>query len=213
MGIVNNNDIISSKEKELEDDMEEWKNERYSGIGIKRMKAYICNLSLSELNKRREKFWKNKINPKNKNWIIWKIIHQAITYDEHRSKLLLEEYEISPLNGCINHLIDNNGNEYNIPNYCINDPYFERNINENDNIPGKTVVKIRFYRYGGEPPITLEVNKLMTGKDLKNIFKKYSNINEDKNIRMFISGIEIQNNQFLYQHNINEEKPIYVIIN
>jgi len=30
---------------------------------------------------------------------------------------------------------------------------------------------------------------------------------------MFISGIEIQNNQFLYQHNINEEKPIYVIIN
>ena len=77
----------------------------------------------------------------------------------------------------------------------------------------KTVVKIRFYRYGGEPPITLEVNKLITGKDLKNIFKKYSNINEDKNIRMFISGIEIQNNQFLYQHNINEEKPIYVIIN
>jgi hypothetical protein len=28
----------------------------------------------------------------------------------------------------INFLIDEFGNEYRIPNYCINDPYFEKNL-------------------------------------------------------------------------------------
>ena len=36
-------------------------------IGIKKMKAYKCNLTLNELNKRRERFWKLKTNPKNLN--------------------------------------------------------------------------------------------------------------------------------------------------
>lgn len=47
--------------------MEEWENGKYCGIGIKKMKAYKCNLTLNELNKRRERFWKLKTNPKNLN--------------------------------------------------------------------------------------------------------------------------------------------------
>lgn len=85
------------------------------------MKAYKWDLSLTELNKKRERLWKIKTNPKNKNWTNWIIINQAITYDEHQAFLLLEEYEIKPLKGCINHLIDKSNNQYDIPNYCIND--------------------------------------------------------------------------------------------
>ena len=211
MGKINCNSKIN-KDKDLEIDMEEWQNEKCSGIGIKKMKAYKCDLTLSELIKKRERFWKMKTNPKNKNWNIWIIIQQAVTYDEYRSSLLLEEYEIQPINGCINHLIDKNGNHYYIPNYCINDPYFERDFNKYDN-KEESIIKIRFYRYGGEPPLILEVSNLMSGKELKEKYKEKYKIDKQKNIRLFISGIEIKNEQYLYQHNINQEKPIYVIIN
>lgn len=211
MGNINNKHQIESKDADLFNDMEEWENGIYCGIGIKKMKAYKCNLTLNELNKRRERFWKLKTNPKNFNWTIWIIIHQAVVYDEHRSSLLLEEYEIKPLNGCINHLIDKLGNKYDIPNFCINDPYYERDINQN-NIE-KCNLKIKFYTYGNESPKFLEVINTMTGKDLKEKYKNKFMVNKDKNIRMFISGVEIKNEQFLYQHNINKEKPIYVIIN
>ena len=157
MGNINHFSKVNSNDKDIEKDMEEWENGEYSGIGIKKMKAYKCNLSLTELNKKRERFWKVKTNPKNKNWTNWIIIQQAITYDEHRSCLLLEEYEIKPLNGCINHLIDKNNNQYDIPNYCINDPYFERNISKYNNNTEEALIKIRFYRYGGEPQLTMEV--------------------------------------------------------
>ena len=213
MGNINKNTEVYSKDKELELDMEEWENEKYSGIGIKKMRAYKCDLTLTELDKKREKFWKIKTNPKNKNWTIWIIIKQAVNYDEHRACLLLEEYEIQPLYGCINHLIDKNGNKYDIPNYCINDPYFERDLNYSNNNKEEFIIKVKFYRYGGEPPLILEVGNNMKGKELKEKYKKICNIPEDKNIRLFISGIEIKNEHCLYQHNINEEKPIYVIIN
>ena len=206
-----NNHKIKSNNMNFDNDMEEVENDIDSGIGIKKMKAYKCNLSLEELNKKREQFWKVKTNPKNKNWTTWITLHQAIKYDEERASLLLEQYNISLINGCINYLKDEYGNKYKIPNYCINDPYFERNIFVN-NTENK-IMKIKFYSYGGKPPIILEVNIQWTAKKLKEEFLKTQKINVDKKIRLFLCGIEIKDDEFLYQHNLNEEKPIYVIIN
>lgn len=42
-------------------DMEEWEGNKYSGSGIKKMKAYKCDLTLEELQIKREKFWHSKI--------------------------------------------------------------------------------------------------------------------------------------------------------
>ena len=60
------------------DDMPEWDDERYSGIGIKRLKGYKCVLPIDSLNQLREEFWNSKI----KESFIWRNIKQACIMDE-----------------------------------------------------------------------------------------------------------------------------------
>ena len=105
-------------------DFPEWEGERYRGIGIKQMKGYKCTLPIDELLLLREDFWnfQRDIDP------IWKDIRQAVVMDEYRSNLYLSELKLKTAYGCINHLIDDNGKHYFIPNFCINEPYFEKNF-------------------------------------------------------------------------------------
>ena len=131
---VNSRKISKKFEEEDFDDMEEIKEDIYIGIGIKKMKGYKCDLKINELNELRGHFWEVKTNHCNKNWVVWNTIKRAVEYDESRSSLLLKEYNIKPVNGCINHLVDSKGNYYKIPNYCINDPYFEKIIVDENNV-------------------------------------------------------------------------------
>ena len=137
---------VRDKNTEKEDfgDMEEVQEDIYIGIGIKRMKGYRCNLKVDELNKLREHFWEVKTNSKNNNWLVWNTIKRAVSFDELRASLLLEEYEIKTVDGCINNLIDSKGNHYKIPNYCINDPYFEK-IEIYEKKVEEKMIKIKLY--------------------------------------------------------------------
>ena len=61
-------------------DKEEWDGERYSGLGIKKVKSYKCNMFIDELNKLREKFWANRMsNPSSSS--IWKQLRIACIVD------------------------------------------------------------------------------------------------------------------------------------
>lgn len=215
MGVININNPINHSENlpiinspEIFNDFEEVKEDIFIGIGIKRMRAYKCDLKIDELYKKREIFWKIKTNRNENNWITWKIIHRAVSYDEMRANLLLEEYKIKTVNGCINHLIDENGNHYKIPNYCINEPYFEKEL-ENENIKEE---KITIHIYGNQSNFMIEVNNNLNGKELKNKIIKYLNLNENKILRLFVGGIEIKDSNFLYQYKINKERPVFLLI-
>ena len=35
---------------------------------------------------------------------------------------------IQPVDGCLNHLIDSQNKEYRIPNFCINEPFMEKEL-------------------------------------------------------------------------------------
>lgn len=207
-----NNEIVA-REKPVEseekfEDMEELKEDIYVGIGIKKMKGYKCHLVIDELNKLREHFWETKTNTKNKNWLLWKTIKRAISFDELRASILLEEYNIKPVNGCINHLIDSEGNEYRIPNYCINEPSFEiENVNEKDIKEEK--IKLKFY---GWKNIEIEVSNKLKGKELKNEIKIREKVEDGKSIRLFYRGKEIQDNEFLYSHDLNVTMPIMLLV-
>ena len=195
-------------DNEVFEDMEETKEDIYVGVGIKKMKGYICSLKIDELNKKREHFWEVKTNTKNKNWIVWSTIKRAVLYDELRASLLLEEYKIKPVNDCINHLIDSKGNKYRIPNYCINEPYFgiinseEKDVNEEKLI-------LNFY---GAKKFGIEVSNKLKGKELKNDIKNKEQIEDGKKIRLFYRGIEIKDEDFLYNHDINENTLINILI-
>ena len=204
---------INSREKNKDDneifeDMEEIKEDIYVGIGIKKMKGYKCTLKVDELNKKREHFWEVKTNNKNQNWLVWSTIKRAVSKDEERASLLLEEYNIKTVKGCINHLIDSNGNEYKIPNYCINDPYFGI-INSGEKDVKEKKLILNFY---GAKKLKLEVSNKLKGKELKNDIRKKEEIEDNKKMRLFYRGIEIKDEDFLYIHDINENTLINILL-
>ena len=202
--------MIEAQKKEYPD-MEEWQGDKYKGIGIKRMKGYKCDLPIDKLNKKREEFWNAKASHGNPNYKIWRIINQACVYDEYRANVLLEEYELSTYEGCINHIVDKNNFHYIIPNYCINDPYFEKEFQIKENVEKKTL-KLNLYEVAINKNLEVEVNNLMSGEDLKKLYCGKNNISFDEyNIRMFFAGNEILNNHYLYQYKIHNGYKIQVM--
>ena len=172
------------------------------------MKGYKCTLKVDELNKKREHFWEVKTNNKNQNWLVWSTIKRAVSKDEERASLLLEEYNIKTVKGCINHLIDSNGNEYKIPNYCINDPYFGI-INSGEKDVKEEKLILNFY---GAKKLKLEVSNKLKGKELKNDIRIKEKIEDNKKMRLFYRGIEIKDDDFLFNHNINENTLINILL-
>ena len=203
-------DSIMDQQKNEFPDMPEWDGDRYTGIGIKKMKGYKCDLPIDKLNKKRDEFWDLKNSRDNDNYKIWRVINQACVYDELRANMLLEEYGLTTESGCINHIIDQDGNHYHIPNYCINDPFFERELKTKKNINEKNI-KIKMF----EPSALINEEKTvantMTGKELKELFKKEHNIGDNFNLRLFFGGMEIKDDNFLYQHHLKNGYKIQVM--
>jgi hypothetical protein len=208
------NDYYTNEINETFYDMEEIEGDIYVGNGIKRMKAYKCDLTIDELNKRKEKFWNTVTDcNNNKNWKNWNIIRRAITYDEVRGSILLNEYDIKCKNGCIDNLIDKEGNEYKVPNYCINEPYFERELGKED--IKDDINNIIFYgNYKGDIfNFDFTVSNKLTGKELKNIIKNKRELDINTNIRLFENGFEIKDEDYLYQHKLNNNSNVHLVIN
>ena len=206
---IQENQLIEQQKTEFPD-MPEWDGDRYTGIGLKRMKGYKCDLPIDELDKKREQFWDCKNSRGNPNYKMWRVINQACVYDELRANMLLEEYGLTTHEGCINHIIDQDGNHYHIPNYCINDPFFERELKTKKNINEKNI-KIKMF----EPSALINEEKTvantMTGKELKELFKKEHNIGDNFNLRLFFGGMEIKDDNFLYQHHLKNGYKIQVM--
>ena len=203
------NSILEEQKNEFPD-MPEWDGDRYTGIGLKKMKGYKCDLPIDKLNKKRDEFWDQKNSSDNENYKIWRIINQACVYDELRANMLLEEYGLTTESGCINHIIDSNGNHYHIPNYCINDPFFERQYKKKKNVEEKKV-KIKLFEPMSNINEDKSVSNTMTGKELKDLFKKEHNIGDNFNLRLFFGGMEITDDHFLYQHNLKNGFKIQVM--
>ena len=208
---IKRDDIVIEFQKKEFPDMEEWEGERYKGIGIKKMKGYKCNLPIDKLNQKREEFWGTRNSHNNSNYRIWRIINQACIYDEARARMLLDDYELKTDSGCINHITDKNGNHYIIPNYCINDPYFEKEYIIKKNIETKNI-KIKLFEPSTESNIVLDVTNLISGEELKkNYCEKIGISPDDYNFRFFFGGQEIKANNFLYQYNLKKGYKIQVM--
>ena len=187
-------------------DMEEWPGERYKGIGIKRMKGYKCDLPIDKLNEMREKFWSTKIE-ENENW---RIIQQICVFDEERANMTLGRFNFEVAENCVNHIIGSHGEHYFVPNYCINDPYFEKELKKED-VPEK---KIRLFLYDVSSDTTVEetFSNHDNGEKIKNKFIQEAKIKENEyKIRLFFSGSEIKNSDCIYQHGIEDNFKIQVM--
>ena len=170
------------------------------------MKGYKCRLPINELNEMREKFWTTKME-ENSNW---RIIQQICVFDEERANLTLGHYNFQVAENCVNHIIDNHGKHYFVPNYCINDPYFEKELIQT-NEPEKKI-KIFLYDVSCDNTIEEEFSNHDTGETIKKKFFEKIKLDENKyNIRLFFSGTEIKNSDFLYQHGLDNDYKIQVM--
>ena len=187
-------------------DMEEWDGDRYKGIGIKRMKGYKCSLPIDKLNEMRELFWTTKIEENDR----WRIIQQVCVFDEERANMTLGRYNFQVATNCVNHIIGSNGEHYYVPNYCINDPYFEKTLTLKDVEEKK--LNLILYEASNNKTIKHEFSNHDKGEKIKKIVREKMNIKENEyKLRLFFSGTEIKDNEYIYQHNLDNDYKIQVM--
>ena len=187
-------------------DMEEWDGDRYKGIGIKRMKGYKCSLPIDKLNEMRELFWTTKIEENDR----WRIIQQVCVFDEERANMTLGRYNFQVATNCVNHIIGSNGEHYYVPNYCINDPYFEKELKLKDVEEKK--LNLILYEASNNKTINHEFSNHDKGEKIKKIVREKMNIKENEyKLRLFFSGPEIKDNEYIYQHNLDHDFKIQVM--
>lgn len=95
----------------------------FSGEGVKKMKAYKSTLKIDELNALRDEFFGSRMQTQGP---IWKQIRHASLLDSERAQQMINGLNLTPMNGCMNLLVDPNGYFFAVPNFCINDPYLEK---------------------------------------------------------------------------------------
>ncbi len=204
--------ILTTNEKseELFNNMPEVEEEKYINYGIKKMKAYKCNLNIDELNNLRERFWQIKISLNER----YKFLRQAILYDSNKCEDYLIKNGFIIINGCVNQCTDYTKYIYKIPNYCINDPYFEKKLIKVESQRKKNQIFI-FLKFGDDKE-KFFIDDDISGKDIKEQYFNRKKFNFDDflyKIRLFFGGNEIHDNEFLYQHNIKNNYTIQVNIN
>lgn len=197
------------KETEEFEDMPIIAPEKIKGIGIKRMNAYQCDLKIDDLNKMRDKFWNTKINEN----IRWHFLRQACLYDSFKSEEYLLQHGFWLIYGCINKCTDHTKFIYNIPNYCINDPYFEKvlvSVDEKSKYDKKIEVILSD---SNDNKTTLRINESCTGKELKEMYLQYNNQDASLfSVRLFFGGNEIKDDHYLFQHKIKHKFRIQILI-
>ena len=199
---------INAKKDDKFKDMPEWGNNIKKGFGIKQMPGYKCNLKIDELIELREKFWASKQSQK----MQWKIIHQACVYDHIKAEDYLFKNGINTINGCINQCIDKDGNIYKVPNYCINDPYFELELLPQDDSHNEEI-EITLFDIPNQKNIKMKVRENQTGKFLIEKYAEKYNIDLNKNIiRLLFGGGIIKENDTLYQHKVKNGYSIQICV-
>ena len=186
-------------------DMEEWDGDRYSGVGFKKMKGYKCNLPIDELNEKRRLFWDTKIK-ENKDW---ELIAKICISDDERIKIALKENDFILKQNCINHIISPNGTHFHVPNYCINDPYFEKELIKSDVEEKK--INLNLIEKINNINLIEEFSNHDRGEKIKKVFIDKTNMNEKEyKLKLFFSGTEIKDDELIYQHNLKDKDNIII---
>lgn len=181
------------------------------GEGIKKMKAYKSNLKIDELNSLRDDFFITRIKSQGE---IWKNIRHACLIDSERSLNLITALKLKTINGCINHLKDSKENHYVIPNFCINDPYLEKIVKE-INIKNKeeNMVFLKLCNAYTQHKVDLEIDDRLTVLDMKVLYTEKAGVEGNySSIRMFFGGIELKNENFIYQYDLKSGFMIIVMV-
>ena len=186
----------------------ELKEEIYVGLGLRRMKAFKSPITKEELKERREAFWGTRIEGDAGVWQFLKELCELPINEDENIKPMLEANEITPLKNCLNVTFDRGGEVYEIPNYCINEPYTYDLPESHIKRPEKK--KISFHgRKGGEQFKIKTENYTKVDSIRKNIGKKFEK--DPHLVRLFFRGKEMKDGNELWQYNVQDDDVIIIM--
>ena len=186
----------------------ELKEEIYVGLGLRRMKAFKSPVTKEELKQRREAFWGTRIEGDAGVWQFLKELCELPINEDENIKPMLEANEITPLKNCLNVTFDRGGEVYEIPNYCINEPYTYDLPESHLKRPDKK--KISFHgRKGGEQFKIKTENYTKIDSIRKNVGKKFEK--DPHLVRLFFRGKEMKDGNELWQYNVQDDDVIIIM--
>lgn len=192
------------------------------GEGIKQIPAYKCALAYDELENLRKDFWATK---KGRVWMVLKTCCEADARKKNKinhklvsAKEFLNAEELQCVGNNMKCVIalSNPDHFYNIPNFCLVDPVYEKDFSPSKNIESKikemTITVIVCYIFKCEENSITLSNK-SKGKDLKKMYSELKNLPLDKyRLRLLFKGQEIQDDHSLFYHNVENNARIQVSI-
>ena len=181
----------------------------YVGKGLKKMKGYISPITKEDLDKKRIAFWGTRTEGNEQTWNFLKELCQMPEGEEDNINAMLSAYDLVPLKDCINITYDSLGGLYEIPNYCINDPYKYEIVEDKKERPKEE--KITFHLREGSHQIKITCSNYSSIEKVKGKIGKKYNCEIDK-IRLFFYGKEMKNNFELWNYNVSNDCVVMVML-
>ena len=172
------------------------------------MKGYISPISKEDLDKKRIAFWGTRTEGNEQTWEFLKQVCEMNEEENDNINVMLEAYGLVPYNMCINITYDASGALYEIPNYCINDPY-KYEITENEKVK-PSEEKVTFHLKGSHKTKITCSNYETIEKVKQKLGSKYK-VCIDK-IRLFFYGKEMKNDFELWNYNVSQDCVVIFMI-
>jgi len=191
-----------------------------SNAGIKKTIAWSGRITTSQLQEKREEFWRNR---RSGNRLIWRCIRQAVEADAESGALILQMNEITLEKDNLTTCFDSDEVRYEIPVWVINDPVKFADIDIQSEAtraakkPEKPVVKgealtIKLRSMLRQTDILVElVNTDSTQKLVDKFCEEFKEI-KPANVRIFFGGKELREEASLLSYNIQNEMVVQVYV-
>jgi hypothetical protein len=126
--------------------------------------------------------------------------------------MCLKKHNLSTVNGKINELIDVRNKIYKIPNFCINLPYFEKEIQSVDKTHQIKKMSIVLYDVYENKKTNINITDNIQIKDIKQKYSEHNKIDLSKDkLRLLFGGSELKDENYLYQYNFQEGFLIQIL--
>lgn len=144
---------------------------------------------------------------------IWLTIKSCCETDAYSADQLLQAAELTLVGENMRCILDKTTGEiFNVPNFCIIDPVYERDFNVyNSKEIKEKKINIFLFNLRTNSQIELNVSNKMNGKELKSAYVEKVGIDLNKfRIRMLCKGQEIKDELCLYHFNLDNNSHIHV---
>jgi len=186
--------------------------EEQAGSGIKQTYAYRSKIPIHQIEKMRAEFWETRVEGYVETW---NALRSACETDQETGVAILTAIEIKLINNNLQLAYDSQGNKYEIPIFCINDPtHFDlpkKKQLTKEELSGETI-KIKVRRTGVPNDVELKITNNISGLELKKeyISKVKGEELDPSVLRLFYGGKEIIDPILIAEYGVQDDRVVTV---